>query len=382
MFVETIGFGPNKATTTEKSKLFKQDFSFLFFWGLNQLLNFPSVSFFSHPFIHPFQEMEFCMEERALKSSVRGELTMQKSNQCVVFDDLLCQNGAVAGEDFSVDCFFDFTNGEFENEEENSAFIFSKEQSVAVADDDSNSNSSSFSFDSVLTNELSVPDEEIAGLEWVSQLMDDTVPELQFSCPVFKQQSQSQAKARFEPEPEAVFVKTPCFSLPVPCKSRSKRAKPTGKTWSVGSIPLSESLSSTTVSSSSSASSGFSMTSAPVLKTELSDDFPEPPTKKQRRKPGVQVGGGNAFQRRCSHCQVQKTPQWRTGPHGAKTLCNACGVRYKSGRLFPEYRPACSPTFSGDIHSNSHRKVLEMRRKKESAGGKESDELTRMIPSF
>jgi len=62
---------------------------------------------------------------------------------------------------------------------------------------------------------------------------------------------------------------------------------------------------------------------------------------------------------------VQKTPQWRAGPEGAKTLCNACGVRYKSGRLLPEYRPACSPTFVSSIHSNSHRKVLEMRRKKE-----------------
>jgi hypothetical protein len=69
--------------------------------------------------------------------------------------------------------------------------------------------------------------------------------------------------------------------------------------------------------------------------------------------------------RRCSHCGVQKTPQWRAGPEGAKTLCNACGVRFKSGRLLPEYRPACSPTFVGDLHSNSHRKVLEMRRKKD-----------------
>lgn len=65
--------------------------------------------------------------------------------------------------------------------------------------------------------------------------------------------------------------------------------------------------------------------------------------------------------RRCSHCDVQKTPQWRAGPMGPKTLCNACGVRYKSGRLFPEYRPAVSPTFTPAVHSNSHRKVVEMR---------------------
>lgn len=67
--------------------------------------------------------------------------------------------------------------------------------------------------------------------------------------------------------------------------------------------------------------------------------------------------------RRCLHCDAQNTPQWRTGPMGAKTLCNACGVRYKSGRLVPEYRPAASPTFITTKHSNSHRKVLELRRK-------------------
>ncbi|KAE8684354.1 hypothetical protein F3Y22_tig00111132pilonHSYRG00103 [Hibiscus syriacus] len=49
--------------------------------------------------------------------------------------------------------------------------------------------------------------------------------------------------------------------------------------------------------------------------------------------------------RKCMHCEITKTPQWRAGPMGPKTLCNACGVRYKSGRLFPEYRPAASPTF-------------------------------------
>lgn len=70
--------------------------------------------------------------------------------------------------------------------------------------------------------------------------------------------------------------------------------------------------------------------------------------------------------RKCMHCEITKTPQWRAGPMGPKTLCNACGVRHKSGRLFPEYRPAASPTFVPSLHSNSHKKVLEMRTK---AGG-------------
>lgn len=68
---------------------------------------------------------------------------------------------------------------------------------------------------------------------------------------------------------------------------------------------------------------------------------------------------------RCMHCQTQRTPQWRTGPMGPKTLCNACGVRFKSGRLLPEYRPAGSPTYVAAKHSHSHKKVLEMRRDRE-----------------
>ncbi|GKV08306.1 hypothetical protein SLEP1_g19959 [Rubroshorea leprosula] len=72
--------------------------------------------------------------------------------------------------------------------------------------------------------------------------------------------------------------------------------------------------------------------------------------------------------RKCLHCGITKTPQWREGPNGPKTLCNACGVRYRSGRLVPEYRPAASPTFVPSLHSNSHRKIVEMRKKAEEMG--------------
>ncbi|XP_076886447.1 GATA transcription factor 4-like [Bidens hawaiensis] len=78
--------------------------------------------------------------------------------------------------------------------------------------------------------------------------------------------------------------------------------------------------------------------------------------------------------RRCTHCASEKTPQWRTGPLGPKTLCNACGVRYKSGRLVPEYRPAASPTFVLTQHSNSHRKVMELRRQKEVIIGRQQQQ--------
>ncbi|KAG8369731.1 hypothetical protein BUALT_Bualt14G0044300 [Buddleja alternifolia] len=81
------------------------------------------------------------------------------------------------------------------------------------------------------------------------------------------------------------------------------------------------------------------------------------------------ANSGASLGRRCLHCQADKTPQWRAGPMGPKTLCNACGVRYKSGRLLPEYRPASSPTFSSTLHSNSHRKVVEMRKQRQVVTG-------------
>lgn len=71
---------------------------------------------------------------------------------------------------------------------------------------------------------------------------------------------------------------------------------------------------------------------------------------------------GTTETRKCSHCGTKTTPEWRKGPMGPSTLCNACGVRYRLGRLFPEYRPAGSPTFVPSLHSNSHSVVVQMRK--------------------
>ena len=32
--------------------------------------------------------------------------------------------------------------------------------------------------------------------------------------------------------------------------------------------------------------------------------------------------------KQCVECGATQTPQWREGPAGPKTLCNACGVRF------------------------------------------------------
>ncbi|CAL9104278.1 unnamed protein product, partial [Musa textilis] len=31
----------------------------------------------------------------------------------------------------------------------------------------------------------------------------------------------------------------------------------------------------------------------------------------------------------CTDCRATKTPLWRAGPTGPKSLCNACGIRYR-----------------------------------------------------
>lgn len=139
----------------------------------------------------------------------------------------------------------------------------------------------------------------------------------------------------------------------VPAKARSKRTRGPPCDWSSRLLVLSQ----TTPSSSE---SEF-LIPTPTLPTVT---VPRKQAKTApRRKDNDGGSGGDG--RRCLHCMTDKTPQWRTGPNGPKTLCNACGVRYKSGRLVPEYRPAASPTFVLTKHSNSHRKVLELRRQKE-----------------
>ncbi|KZV43660.1 GATA transcription factor 16-like [Dorcoceras hygrometricum] len=37
----------------------------------------------------------------------------------------------------------------------------------------------------------------------------------------------------------------------------------------------------------------------------------------------------------CSDCKTTKTPLWRSGPSGPKSLCNACGIRRRKKRQSP-----------------------------------------------
>ncbi|CAL4885882.1 unnamed protein product [Urochloa decumbens] len=169
--------------------------------------------------------------------------------------------------------------------------------------------------------------------------------------------------------------------LVIPARARSKRSRPSAFTGAARATEAPTILVPTPMYSSTSSQSdpeGIAESdphAAPPMKKKKKAKKPAPPVPAASDADGDNDGdadyeeGGERSQaqggavRRCTHCQIEKTPQWRAGPLGPKTLCNACGVRYKSGRLFPEYRPAASPTFVPSIHSNSHKKVVEMRQK-------------------
>ncbi|KAF8109670.1 hypothetical protein N665_0093s0023 [Sinapis alba] len=52
---------------------------------------------------------------------------------------------------------------------------------------------------------------------------------------------------------------------------------------------------------------------------------------KQRRGCGGCCGGRIGWLRKCTNmnCNAINTPMWRRGPLGPKTLCNACGIKFR-----------------------------------------------------
>lgn len=176
--------------------------------------------------------------------------------------------------------------------------------------------------------------DDLAELEWLSNFVEesfssDDMQNMQLisatKAPTDTSSSETTPTNRNNNNNSPIFQ----TDVPVPGKARSKRSRAAPCDWSSRLLLLSPTPTNNTTTQS--------------RKREVND----------------------TSVRKCLHCGSDKTPQWRTGPMGPKTLCNACGVRYKSGRLVPEYRPASSPTFVPAKHSNSHRKVLELRRQKE-----------------
>ncbi|KAJ7561002.1 hypothetical protein O6H91_03G010000 [Diphasiastrum complanatum] len=236
--------------------------------------------------------------------------------------------------------------------------------------------------------DIGVPCDDIAELEWLSNFVEESFSldqEYKFLTTLgaenFEESlDQSSSRKRFQTSSPVSVLETSAISadkrsvtgaLPLPGRARSKRTRTGVRPWAHGLLDPS---SSSMILESASAASEFSTMSDPpclssssvpaseltFIDLEAKESFPNKCLKYEARR---QTAG--PYPIRCMHCGIQKTPQWRAGPLGPKTLCNACGVRYKSGRLLPEYRPAASPEYVPEKHSNSHKRVLEMRLQKE-----------------
>ncbi|CAN7089721.1 unnamed protein product [Brassica rapa subsp. narinosa] len=269
------------------------------------------------------------------------------------------------------DLLVDFSN---DDDEENDVIADSDgaDTTTAVAD---SSNSSSFSNTGLHTfhgdvqdgtsfsGDLCVPSDELAELEWLSNFVEDSFSTEHVQKLQLISGNRTRPDSKSEPGLKNLKSSSPVFTtdVSVPAKARSKRSRAAACNWASRELPkeafYDNPFTGETIISSLYLSPPSSPTPTAQLWKKLAVDA-------SRRKKDSSTDAG-ADERRCLHCATDKTPQWRTGPMGPKTLCNACGVRYKSGRLVPEYRPVASPTFVLTKHSNSHRKVMELRRQKE-----------------
>ncbi|KAJ3704311.1 hypothetical protein LUZ61_008016 [Rhynchospora tenuis] len=86
-------------------------------------------------------------------------------------------------------------------------------------------------------------------------------------------------------------------------------------------------------------------------------------TKQLNNKSGStkEAEGSTRLSRRCANCDTTSTPLWRNGPRGPKSLCNACGIRYKKEERRAAAAAAVSPVLdcasgymSGYSYQNSH----------------------------
>ncbi|XP_062097192.1 GATA transcription factor 12-like [Humulus lupulus] len=228
------------------------------------------------------------------------------------------------------------------------------------------------------SSDLCVPYDDIAELEWLSNFVEESfssndLQRLQLISGIKVRTttdvSSETAARNFQPEPNRhgtnpnIFFNSELMS--VPAKARSKRSRAPPCNWTSRLVLMSPTASFNSLPPPE--SSQDVVVSAPPAPTGPTTTTMAKKTVKgaPKKKDVSEVADSGGEGRKCLHCATDKTPQWRTGPMGPKTLCNACGVRYKSGRLVPEYRPAASPTFVLTKHSNSHRKVLELRRQKE-----------------
>ncbi|KAL9440856.1 hypothetical protein AB3S75_019518 [Citrus x aurantiifolia] len=65
---------------------------------------------------------------------------------------------------------------------------------------------------------------------------------------------------------------------------------------------------------------------------KLEDHQKQPPSSSLEPDNGNNINNNKNTIRVCADCNTTKTPLWRSGPRGPKSLCNACGIRQRKAR--------------------------------------------------
>ncbi|KAK3823594.1 MAG: hypothetical protein J3Q66DRAFT_145412 [Benniella sp.] len=88
----------------------------------------------------------------------------------------------------------------------------------------------------------------------------------------------------------------------------------------------------------------------------------------KRASSGANTSTASSHPKRCAYCGCTSTPMWRRGPAGPHSLCNACGVKWRSGRIIIETgQPPPPPRTPGATSSSSNA------RQKQSTAGLQVD---------
>ncbi|KAL2333708.1 hypothetical protein Fmac_014921 [Flemingia macrophylla] len=72
-------------------------------------------------------------------------------------------------------------------------------------------------------------------------------------------------------------------------------------------------------------------------------------TKSSRATNNAASNSDPLLARRCANCDTTSTPLWRNGPRGPKSLCNACGIRFKKEERRASAAAATSATVPGGV---------------------------------
>eukprot|EP01116_Phalansterium_solitarium_P022692 TRINITY_DN7586_c0_g1_i2.p1 TRINITY_DN7586_c0_g1~~TRINITY_DN7586_c0_g1_i2.p1 ORF type:complete len:363 (+),score=8.19 TRINITY_DN7586_c0_g1_i2:143-1231(+) len=174
-------------------------------------------------------------------------------------------------------------------------------------------------------------------LEQMSKHSEDLL-EYSKSLPASSAPRHASVKSESSRQPPVVFVSKPVTKKP------PATIKVEGFTGTVKSVP-SMAVATVSLPSSTASSSGRHGSALQAQRTaQPSASFHQkssPEAEANAKKRRFKIAPGDLY---CHSCFTKETPEWRRGPDGSKSLCNACGLRFsKSQKRKDKPQPAPLP---------------------------------------